>query len=73
MKCINCGGETKAVESRRVFYDKIVVNPAKVEKCRRCGEEYMGEKEYERIRHKVEEIKEQIKPPAFKKIQFLVL
>jgi len=73
MKCIKCGGSTRKTESRRIFFDKIVVNPAIVEKCKKCGEEYMGEQEYERIRQKVEKIKAGIEPPTLKKIQFVVL
>lgn len=73
MKCILCGEHTEEVKSRKVFFDQIIINPAIVNKCIKCGEEYTGEKEYERIRKKVEEIKKDIEPEAFKKIQFLVL
>jgi YgiT-type zinc finger domain-containing protein len=73
MKCIKCGADTKKAESHRVFHDKIVIKPVSVQKCQKCGEEYLGEQEYDRIMHKLEEINVEIDAPTMKKIQRLVV
>jgi len=72
MKCIKCGGKTEAAVSGRIYFDKIVINPVKVQKCRKCGEEYLGEKEYERIRKKTQEIKKKIPDSVLKKMQLVI-
>jgi len=71
MKCIKCNGSTKIAGAGRVFFDKVVVSPVRVEKCLKCGEEYLDEKEYERVRRKLEKIK--VCTPEFQKIQLLVV
>ncbi|MBI2530365.1 MAG: YgiT-type zinc finger protein [Candidatus Diapherotrites archaeon] len=71
MKCIKCNGSTKIVETGRVFFGKVVVSPVRAEKCLKCGEEYLDEKEYESVRKKLEKIK--VCTPEFQKIQLLVV
>lgn len=73
MKCIKCGGRTKIIESGRVFFDKVLVNPVSVRKCLKCGEEYLGGKEYERVRQKLEKLGHGICIPELQKVQLLVV
>jgi len=72
MKCVKCGGKTRSAVSNRIYFDKIVVNPVKVQKCAKCGEEFLSEKEYERIRKKVEGIKNGTSKEILKNVQVLV-
>ena len=73
MKCIKCNGSTKIAGAGRVFFDKGVVSPVTVGKCLKCGEEYLGGKEYERVRQKLEKLGHKIHIPELQKVQLPVV
>jgi len=53
-KCANCKRAMKRHTGvNKLFLNKYIVSDATVYLCARCGEEYMDEKEYERIRKKI--------------------
>ncbi len=72
MKCVKCGGKTESAISRRIYFNKIIINPVKVQKCRECEEEYLGEKEYERVRKKTQEIKKKAPSSVLEKMQLVI-
>lgn len=61
----------------KIFLDKYIISDANVYVCKKCGEEYIDAKEYERIRKKITAIESKSKIPAvhqaIARVKFLVL
>lgn len=62
LKCIKCNTPTKKAITARNYFKKFKIEGINIEKCPKCGEEYLDEEEYERIRIKLEKIIKEIKP-----------
>jgi len=52
-KCIHCNTPTKKVSAKRNYLNKYLIENVQILKCTKCGEEYLGEDEYEKIRIKI--------------------
>lgn len=77
-KCSNCKMAMKRFSKvNKIFLNKYIVSDAEVYVCKKCGEEYIQAKEYERIRRKIAAIESKSKIPAVHQViaraKFLVL
>lgn len=78
MKCPECKATMKKVKDvNKIFMDKYIISDTTMYVCGKCGEEYIEDKEYERIRKKIASIESKAKIPAvhqvLAKVRFLIL
>jgi YgiT-type zinc finger domain-containing protein len=61
----------------KIFKGKYILSDVTMYVCEKCGEEYISDEEYERIRKKIEEIESKSRIPAvhevIAKARFIVL
>lgn len=71
--CPNCGKPVKKGKTG-IYFNKetIKINPVKAYQCESCGEEYIDESEYERLREKVKALKIIEKKEKIKKIHITI-
>ena len=77
-KCSNCKIAMKKFSGvNKIFLNKYIVSDANVYICKKCGEEFIDAKEYERIRKKIASIESKSMIPAVHQViaraKFLVL
>lgn len=67
----------KVKDVNKIFMDKYIISDTTMYVCGKCGEEYIEDKEYERIRKKIASIESKAKIPAvhqvLAKVRFLIL
>jgi len=78
VRCVKCRHSMKKVSGvNRMFLGRYVISDTTLFVCEKCGEEFIEDKEYERIRKKIEEIESRMKIAAvhevLAKTKFLVL
>ena len=77
-KCAKCHGDLEEVRGiNKIFLNRYIISDARMKVCKRCGEEYISDKEYERIRQKIADIESKKKIPevseVLAKAKFFVL
>ncbi|MEW6295780.1 MAG: YgiT-type zinc finger protein [Candidatus Diapherotrites archaeon] len=50
MKCIHCNTPTKKVSAKRKYFNRCLIENVQILKCTKCGEKYLDENEYEKIK-----------------------
>lgn len=78
MSEVKCRHSMKKVSGvNRMFLGRYVISDTTLFVCEKCGEEFIEDKEYERIRKKIEEIESRMEIPAVHEVlvktKFLVL
>ena len=72
-ECPNCEKPIKKGKTGLYFHNETIkINPVMVYQCPHCGEEYIDEDEYERLRGRVKSIKEFEKKEKIKKIHAII-
>lgn len=77
-KCAACKCAMKKYSKvNKIFKGKYILSDVTIYACEKCGEEYISDEEYERIRKKIEEIEAKSRIPAvhevIAKARFIVL